>query len=817
MRSQSFRALLALALVLGCRSARIEPMQPVEPSASKSMFEAWEAARHPNFSADESLLDAALSSARKASELEPLWAPPKRFIDEWEHRRALTLPDRYSEHVGAALDGSAAGAYLAARLGGSAADRRMERATRLDPALGWGWHGKAWREFSRGRTGTAIDSGYRAVRLARESGELAHFSWALARYLRADERTEGAREVLESALLQGGSLALRSEERVFIGVELAVAELESADAEDVRRGTTRALGLLGQSLLETESLELALRLQTVENHMLAGEEVRHRLTIVATHGASDAARSSASRVLNALAGTTRATEGSPLPAWRERLRQAYSESPQKALTVVEAWCAALPTWLVDGEGLPKREELRDAVLATRAAVAGEISRSELIDWLGRAGWFREALGVAESLRGPDGGVSPHEEYPLRFIAALGAVKALAHRIDAQEAFLRAGAVDETGVESIEGGRLESLVELDQEIARLLPLRSGSEASNPSMESPRIRYGPLGGVLHPGPTFSAEDAAQGRGVEGEAVPGIARRFLDLGRFALIGQGVGQGGPDATVLRIVHVEERSGEHVGRAFRGTVFWCDGADVPGRFGRRGASISGAALHEGYYVDLEMVAREKAQWDALRRRFDGRSADVQRALAVRGASVPIILRTETTPALGAADRMRLAVMSEEGGSALREISLGDLAHVVATHEEGHLCDRGQWYPLSFGRVLRLISFAGANNFSGARISRALEERAQLVALCDVEDVRLAWIDLLDAAETGGGGGAITPHGKAYRRLLQGLIDRLDAEWEDGGWRDQDISPTRRWIDQLHRIEPEALRGLARRAAADRF
>jgi hypothetical protein len=97
-----------------------------------------------------------------------------------------------------------------------------------------------------------------------------------------------------------------------------------------------------------------------------------------------------------------------------------------------------------------------------------------------------------------------------------------------------------------------------------------------------------------------------------------------------------------------------------------------------------------------------------------------------------------------------------------------------------------------------------------------LEERAQLVALCACDDPRLAWIDLLDAAENAGGG-AVTPHAAAYRLLLGDLLERLDSEVRRGTWVGVDLDPTMRWIDQLHRIPAEELRGLAIREAAQRF
>ena len=121
------------------------------------------------------------------------------------------------------------------------------------------------------------------------------------------------------------------------------------------------------------------------------------------------------------------------------------------------------------------------------------------------------------------------------------------------------------------------------------------------------------------------------------------------------------------------------------------------------------------------------------------------------------------------------------------------------------------WYPLTATRVLRLLAFAGGQGFSGARISEAIEERAQLVAMASLEDPRLLWVDLLDAAEESlGGGGA--PHGRAYRRLLGRLLRRMQRESLGGGWADL---PGRgaRLVDRLHLARPEALRALALREA----
>lgn len=810
------------------------------------MFEAWEAARVPGFSEEvagaagqvpgdgpngaaepHSDVDRALLAAESAARAEPRWAVPQRFIDDWRHRPWLTLPARYGEHLEAARRGSAVGAYLAARLGGADADRRMDQARRLDPLLSWAWHGEAWRSFGRGRIRQAIAAGSQALRYARDPGERAHFTWALGRYLRADERDGQARRVLERSLVvdeAGPAVSLRAAERTFIELELALAELESVEDAAVRRGVQRGLAILRRPGIPIpDRVGLALALSGVEDALVVPDEITLAL-LEAERGASSEVETEALRDLRGRGVEPGAEGGRPAGSRRERLLGAI-ESGIDARAAMAEWAAGLPSWLLDEDGAPRRPVLKRLVsLALSSGPdAGALEQEQLGDALIDAGWFREAKAFSKWIRDPV--VSARiEESAVRGRAVLGSLRALASRLDARAAFLKSGAVAADGIASLEKGRITTLGALREEIeGRFVAAGALDKVTE---QHPKIAYGPLGAILHPGPRFSAEDEALGRGSQGEIVPGISKLFSTMGRFALIGNGVGQGGPDATVLRIVGVEERSGSHLGRPFRGTVFWCEGADVPGRFGRMGAAISGAALHEGYYVDLEMVAVEKAQWDELRTRFLGRPDRVDAALSVRGAKVPVRQRTETTPPLGAADRMRLAVMRGDAGTRgssglprgtgedLREISLGELAHVVATHEEGHLCDRGQWYPLSIGRVMKLISLAAAHRFQAGAIARALEERAQLVALAASDDVRVAWIDILDAAEASGGG--VTPHGGAYRRVLQDLVNRLDQEWRRGEWAGSDLDPERRWIDQLHRVDPERLRALAVREAKSR-
>jgi len=818
--SKSAAALACLLLASACAAPFPEPAPPIAAAASEAMLEAWEASRRPGFAGDDALQEAALDAAARASAMAPGWVPPERFIDDWGHRPWLTLPERYGRHLEGARAGRAGSAYLAGRLGGAAADVRLRAARDLDPSLPWPHHGLAWRRHLAGATGSSIRAGQAAYTLSVDPGERAHFAVALARYLDATDDRALAENLLRMALADDGALAPRPPERLALEAALAPLELESIDPSDVRRGVARAVRLLGERDLDAvDRLALVARLRAVPGDLVTREEV-----VLALLDARAEARTALEEAsIDAVLRVARGLDGEGRLARTEREALVDAILAGEVAAGVLAWLEALPRAVLDERGRPLRAELAAVVEAALwlrpvAEADGEpTAPGVLADALLGAGWFDEAEALATAYAETAWAEEAREieRRAAEGRAALAAVNALARRVDAQRAFANSGADGTAGDGAREGGRVDSLRELEGEVARLLG-RVGGEIER----SPAIEYGPIGEVLHPGPRFSAEDERLGRGAEGEPVPGIAALFDRLGRFALLGRAIGQGGPDVTVLRVLHVEERAGEHLGRPFRGTVFWCQGADVPGRFGRRGASISGAALHEGYYVDLEVLESEHARWRFLEDRFGPRPERLRAALEAPGALVPALLRAEASPALGAGDRVRLAVMAEAGDGALTVPPIDAFAEVVALHEEGHLCDRAQWYPITFARALRLAGYALSHGFDGGAISRDLEARAQLVALCVAPDPRLPLIDLLDAAEADGGP-QLTPHAAAYRELLAALLTRLDGTYERGeldglGRGAPGLDPGRRWIDQLHRLSPATIRALARDEARAR-
>ena len=797
-----------LAAFAGCKGPRAIPAPaPVAPAASEALLEAWTLSRSEGFVRGTADFSLAMERAQAAARLAPDWAAPQRFLDQWLHRVSLTLPDRYAAHLRAGAEGDAGASYLAARLERVRAREGLERAVSLDPSLAWARHGLAWNASADRRLGDAVRDGRAALALARDPSELALFTWALMTYHDARKERGMALELARETLAVSGALALRAPERAMVEALAARLLLEDGDPRGQAAGVRQAIRLLsGPWLTHREQLELVEALMGAEQGLVSMEEVE--LALAQGNSLRDLEDQAAARdLLVAVRGG--AGEARPVQGWRGRLVEAFGPGAEDGETrsALERWCTDLPGELLDPTGMPVQPELAALVRAVRGFVAegspdGRAVGARLLE----AGWFAEALAWSSRLAPADPeGARQLEIDALRGRAAMGALLNLGLRLDAQAAFVASGAG---------ATRITSASELHDEVASILERCGWLDVPEGGLASPVIGYGPAGSLVHPGPRFSEQDRELGRGDPGEPVPGLAAAFESMGRFALVGRGAGQGGPDATVLRRIAVQPRAGQHLGRAFEGTAVWCQGADVPGRITRRGGAISGAALHEGFYVDVEVVAAERELWRSLLDRFrlgDGSLDRAALALALAAPGASPAAPTGIDPALGAADRMRLSIMCDPSAGAPAPPSLGVLCQGVATHEEAHLCDRMDWYPLSVGRVLSLVGFAAEHGFSGGRIAEALEERAQLVALAVLEDPRPLWVDLLDAADRNlGGGGA--PHGAAYRRLLARLIDRIEGEAAAGGWASVPGAGAR-WIDRLHLIEPDALRSLALREA----
>jgi hypothetical protein len=492
----------------------------------------------------------------------------------------------------------------------------------------------------------------------------------------------------------------------------------------------------------------------------------------------------------------------------------------------------LPSAARAPDGLPRDERLRAVVLAQRARTQAPGSDAALLalgEALCEAGWFREARYVAGELGRGD--LEHALALDARALAALSAFAGLRRcllevdRARAGAALLAqlGGTAGAGGAAALRAGQ-GPVRDLDSLLARLDELLAPSRPSGglaQLVDSPRLSYGLVGELVHPGPRFSKADERAGLGKEGELVGGLAADLARLHRFGLFGELSGAG-PDGALLPLLLVEWRSGKHLSVPWSGTVALCESAELEPQAARAGASIAGAALHEGYWLDVDSLRVEEAHWRALARRFEGDDGAARRArvlefpglsLAARDEDELSRLRRATGALLGEGERLRLARIADGGAPGLDE-----LVAVAAAHEEGHLCDRTRFLPLS-RHLPRALGFFLDSGASPRGVMERLEYRAQLVSLCESPDPRIALAQALDAAEEGPGSG-LTPHAAAYASLVRDLLAELDAELQRDPQAFPGLDGRRSLAQQLHRLRPEEMRGLglqlARKQGLDR-
>lgn len=794
--------LTALLFWLGpaaCSLTRGTRLPPLPPEATQALAEARELVRARPVGWRVRAEDA----ARRAAAAAPDWLAPERVLDDLE--REVWLGHQALEVRRAALEPEASPAelYLAGRLEGPAGLAHIERAARQDPTLAWAQHGLAWYRFLGGAPRAALREGRRALELARGSYELGQFAGAQARYLLELERVDEAVELLADTL---GDARLLEPEHTEVAVALAQAELTSERPLVIERGFWRALGLLEQARLTTDEYE-----RLGEELLARRARVDHpdpSSAILAALEAGDGdgrarlrARVLMERGAHALAAVLwERAGGASVPGRFARARALERGAAEPALA---SWCQALPRCVKGADELPLEPSLRALVLAARAS-AGPSGARSFGQALLAAGWFAEAESFAQSMSDSD----PDAALALSARAAAGqallaGVHGLLERVDDErEALVPVSAGPPSEPLEIE--------DLDGLLAALQPFFEryhGAPLATALVASPRLTVGGFAEVVHPGPSFSALDEREGRGRQGEPVPGLAAELARLGRFGIFGQAPGGGGPDGTILRRIGGEWRSGAHLGVPYAGYVAWCEGADIPSRPGRAGSAVSGAALHEGYWIDVEGVRRDWERLRALEREFDATDpALLELALAGRGPRLAHGAgpdeRARWSAPLGEGQRVLLAVLRErpaEPGQA--RVSLDEWLALTALHEEGHLTDHTRFLPLA-RKWPKALGFALRHGFTARSVGRALEYRAQLVALCEAPEPRLVLADCLSSAENEGGA---LPHGEAYRELVEGLLLHAARALESF----PALSPEHPVLYQLHRLSGEDVRRLA--------
>ena len=848
---------------IACQSLRAIRVEPVPEEASR-LFDQAEAIDALGSTGEDAaaVRERARELAQGAHDAAPNWIAPVRLLDDLlraELRGVEALAahrERLAEHGEDASE-----LYLAGRLEGIDGEPRFARAAELDPNLAWARHGLAASAERRGDLRAAVAHARAAAARARDPWERSFFAASLARLLARSGNRKEATEVLAARL---AAPDITAQDKLYLSVQSAGIALDDRDAATSVAAFRRAVDLVRDPELpdaEVETLATRLRwlagrdegalLELTNALATKRSPVRDQLRaeLMLASGPTPLALGLLER---SLAGEGRLQPSGPL------LRAARFSAGDFG-PAVERWLQDLPAHVKDAAGLPRDERLARVVRCERAVADATPSAAQAGAWfdfgeaLLDAGWFREARALAGSLARVDFdrslALEGRASAGMQLLDSLedlirGADSRATHRLAAARAGHESGGDGGGRPASLRGPAVEPR-DLDELLSSMGPLfarfgaqiagpgerpargiRDADELSRELSASPRLDYGIAGEVVHPGPSFTAADERDGLGKAGEPVPGLAQEMASIHRFALLGQLSGSGGPDGTVLPRVMTEDKRGEHLGVPWSGSVAWCEGADVKSRAERNGARISAAALHEGYWMDIDSVRSERSLYASLRAAFAGPDGArrVEQALAVGGfrlessgdAERARRERRRTGSALGEASRVRLAILKDRakpGEPVLGDVSLDELATVTGTHEEGHLTDRTRYLPISkhWGAALRFLVQCG---FSPTKVAERLEYRAELVALCDSPDPRVPLAQVLDAAD--GGGIGPTAHAAGYEELLEDLLAVLDDDAQEDPAKFPAIDLGRTLVQQLHRLAPEDVRRIARELAAKR-
>lgn len=841
LRSRRSRALLAWLPALGllvlaagwggaCLVAPRLRIEPVPAEASAALVRAQLFLREAELADHAAARAAASRELGTALSLAPGWVAAQRLLDDIERGelRGVERLSRWREEL-ARTSGDARLCYLAGRLEGRDGVPRFELALRVDPNLAWAHHALAVSAESEGRMLEARSWARRALERARDVCERGTFLSSLARIETGAGHGEEALALLDQRLSEP---EVQEPERTALLVQRAGTAIASPGSARRRAGLEEALRLLGEpGLAEHEVLDLAARVRAAVPQQ--GDWILELQSALARRSSPARDRLRAELLLEAgpsplalgLLSRARAARGEELEG---ALVRAARFSAGQGCAAVEEWLASLPRGLCSEAGLPRDARLCELVRCARRAAAEPSSvqaQSEFGAALEAAGWFREARALAGTLAALD--LDRALALDARALAALSAFSGLRRSLQELDlaraglAVLSARGESDTAPRSaappLASARVKDLDSLLERFDDLLAPTRAEGGRAGLVRSPRLSFGPVGELVHPGPRFSAADERAGLGRAGEAVGGLAAQMQRLGRFALFGEMAGSG-PDGALLPLVLVEERAGRHLGVDWSGTVAWCESPDLAPRAARAGAGIAGAALHEGYWVDIDSVRRERAHWTRLEREYAGEEGRARRDALLATGGLPLVSSDEERRSrerraqgalLGEGERVRLARIAERGAPGLDE-----LVDATATHEEGHLCDRTRFLPLA-RHLPRALGFLMDCGFSPQRVMGRLEYRAQLVALCEVADPRVALAQVLDAAE-GGAGSGLTPHAAAYVELLGDLLRVLDRELTRDPQRFPSLDAERTLAQQWHRLGAEELRRLARELAHER-
>ncbi len=655
--------------------------------------------------------------------------------------------------------------YLLGRLLSRPRERRraFEEAIERDPGFAFGHHGLAVALREEGDLGGAEAAYRRAIecdpRLPEPRRGLVEMFLGDERYREAlDEAREGRSALpLDGRLASLASLASqRRESGPGEAISHALDAVRSAPGDPGSYGAVRLA--LEKRPIEEDLLRARLALARGEERRRppdAEAERRETLGWIALRRGDPFAATAEYRAA--------ARRGDLSAAAREELALSFLGAG-RFREAGKVWLEGIPE-SVAGEG---RETLLAALDRCETAPAEPEGFRSLARLLLATGRPRAARLVAGRLRA----LLPEDAGAL----------SIATDCDRDEAFLRELA--EILKRAARGRRPGTLGGFLEEVGRLSREILGEDVARGS----RLRsYFPLGSILDPSP---------GAG-------GLPGWFASRGRFAVFGRRT-LGSPDGIVLRTLSRRPIEGEILGRPFRGEVVLGDSREIsPSRDGA-GGDIAGAAVFDGYFVDL----------DAVR----GRAAEIARLVERHGPRREAVFADPLPPCPREADLLsideplaltqKLLLRAEErrpGGWVERVLE------AVETHESAHLADAASLLPVGshLPAVIGLLFRAGV---SPSGVEAILEARAELATLASCGETEIVLAGMVGAVEFPG---SRDPHAVGYRGVLADLVRRIRARRKAGrddwpGFRDD-----RNVYQQLDLVPPAVLREEARALAVE--
>lgn len=273
------------------------------------------------------------------------------------------------------------------------------------------------------------------------------------------------------------------------------------------------------------------------------------------------------------------------------------------------------------------------------------------------------------------------------------------------------------------------------------------------------------------------------VSREGAPGLPGALAAAGWFGLFGRRVGEK-VEGTLLRLVHRQPLVGEMLGRALAGEVVYVEDRLLEARAGHGGARIAGAAVHQGYFVDLDRVRTMAAAIEKLWADFPSAEA---RDHVLSG---PLPARVAGGPAepLQVAQKLLLRGAEHPGAAADRVLAL------VERHEQVHLADAGELLggPIGWLDLLRLALEGGLRP---SQMEMRLEYRAELGMVASSDDPHLALGQAL------AGFGPVGAHARAADRLGRRFADRARGL--------ERLDPDVEALAQLHLLDAGEIREIA--------